>query len=83
MPALVPTHESRQPGYRGQQSKKNCQTRLSPALVYTIDPDTYQIIDSKTYIADLSKAAEWDRTGAQPTWFFEYSASGILSVVEC
>lgn len=50
-------------------------TELNPGWrVYLIDSGSFEIMDSRTYIADMSKAAEWDAQGTTPTWFLEYSA---------
>lgn len=37
---------------------------------YKIHPETFEVMDSVTYIADMSKASTWDR----PEWVKEYSA---------
>ncbi|KAI8616023.1 Metallo-dependent phosphatase-like protein [Chytriomyces sp. MP71] len=48
-------------------------TKLNPGFrVYTVDADTFQVIDSATYIADLNNATSW-KNG--PVWVKEYDAS--------
>ncbi|KAF9096097.1 hypothetical protein BGX29_008745 [Mortierella sp. GBA35] len=50
-------------------------TDLNPGFrTYKVDTGNWNVYDSNTYIADLSKAAEWDATGATPDWHLEYSA---------
>ncbi|KAF9425307.1 hypothetical protein BGZ94_007661 [Podila epigama] len=50
-------------------------TDLNPGFrVYKVDPKTWNVHDSLTYIADLSKAAQWDRENKTPDWHLEYSA---------
>ncbi|KAF9427909.1 hypothetical protein BGZ94_003882 [Podila epigama] len=50
-------------------------TNLNPGFrVYKVDSKSWNVFDSLTYIADLDKAAEWDKTGATPNWHLEYSA---------
>lgn len=40
---------------------------------YLVDPDTFQIMDSITYYANVSETLEWTATGVV-NWQFEYSA---------
>ena len=40
---------------------------------YLVDPETFMVIDSMTYYANVSNAADWDKTGIVD-WQFEYSA---------
>ncbi|KAI1319696.1 hypothetical protein EDD11_003390 [Mortierella claussenii] len=50
-------------------------TDLNPGFrVYKVDTGSWNIYDSQTYVADLSKASVWDATGATPDWHLEYSA---------
>ncbi|KAF9189924.1 hypothetical protein BGZ51_009136 [Haplosporangium sp. Z 767] len=50
-------------------------TDLNPGFrVYKVDTKSWNVFDSETYIANLDKAAEWDKTGATPDWHLEYSA---------
>ncbi|KAG0342553.1 hypothetical protein BG000_003552 [Podila horticola] len=42
--------------------------------VYKVDTKSWNVFDSLTYVADISKGAEWDATGATPDWHLEYSA---------
>ncbi|KAG0251638.1 hypothetical protein BG011_007468, partial [Mortierella polycephala] len=39
-----------------------------------VDTKSWNVFDSETYVANLDKAAEWDKTGATPDWHLEYSA---------
>ncbi|OZJ03452.1 hypothetical protein BZG36_02736 [Bifiguratus adelaidae] len=46
---------------------------LNPGLrFYTVDAKTFEIMDTKTYIADMNKVDEWQEEG--PNWHLEYSA---------
>ncbi|KAJ3300213.1 hypothetical protein HDU76_006143 [Blyttiomyces sp. JEL0837] len=48
-------------------------TNGNPALrIYKIDPDTMQVLDSVTYIANLNNATRWNVSG--PVWELEYTA---------
>ncbi|KAG0067493.1 hypothetical protein BGZ89_006009 [Linnemannia elongata] len=50
-------------------------TDLNPGFrLYKVDTGNWNVYDSNTYVADLSKAATWDATGATPDWHLEYSA---------
>ncbi|KAG0033538.1 hypothetical protein BGZ82_006079 [Podila clonocystis] len=50
-------------------------TDLNPGFrVYKVDPKTWNVHDSLTYIADLRKAAQWDKDNTTPDWHLEYSA---------
>ncbi|KAG0380983.1 MAG: Metallo-dependent phosphatase-like protein [Linnemannia gamsii] len=50
-------------------------TDLNPGFrLYKVDTGNWNVYDSDTYVADLSKAATWDATGATPDWHLEYSA---------
>jgi len=40
---------------------------------YLVDPDTFAVIDSLTYYANISDAGNWTKNG-DVTWEFEYSA---------
>jgi sphingomyelin phosphodiesterase len=40
---------------------------------YLIDPDTFEVMDSITYYADIADTDAWQETG-NVTWQFEYSA---------
>ena len=40
---------------------------------YLVDPDTFQVMDSVTYYANVSNTYEWEAQG-DVTWQFEYSA---------
>ncbi|KAI9233528.1 MAG: Metallo-dependent phosphatase-like protein [Podila humilis] len=42
--------------------------------VYKVDTKSWNVFDSLTYVADISKGSEWDATGATPDWHLEYSA---------
>ncbi|KZP01292.1 sphingomyelin phosphodiesterase [Calocera viscosa TUFC12733] len=54
-------------------------TQLNPGWrAYTVDPSTFEVLDSRTFITDLSRAAELDRTGDEPEWVEEYSAREYL-----
>lgn len=54
-------------------------TELNPGWrVYTVDPATFEVTDAVTYITDLSKAADLDASGDEPTWFKEYSMRDLL-----
>ena len=54
-------------------------SQINPGYsIYSIDPTNYQLIDKKVYIANLSLARTWDRTGGSPQWFQEYSARDYL-----
>ncbi|KAG0348717.1 hypothetical protein BG004_004431 [Podila humilis] len=53
---------------------------LNPGFrVYKVDTKSWNVFDSLTYIANLTKAAEWDATGATPDWHLEYSARAAYS----
>lgn len=43
---------------------------------YLVDPDTFDIIDSVTFYANVSNTNEWEKNG-EVTWEFEYSAREI------
>lgn len=47
--------------------------------VYKVDTKSWNVFDSLTYIADISKGNEWDATGATPDWHLEYSARAAYS----
>ncbi|KAG0243740.1 Metallo-dependent phosphatase-like protein [Mortierella sp. GBAus27b] len=50
-------------------------TNLNPGFrVYKVDTKSWNVFDSQTYIADLSKASQWDASNASPNWHLEYSA---------
>ncbi|KAG0213344.1 hypothetical protein BGX28_004682 [Mortierella sp. GBA30] len=50
-------------------------TDLNPGFrVYKVDSKTWNVFDSKTYVADLTQAASWDASGSSPNWHLEYSA---------
>ena len=54
-------------------------TNLNPGYrVYSIDTDTYQVVDSDTYITDLSLSAKLDQQNRKPTYYKEYSARAYL-----
>ncbi|KZT56588.1 sphingomyelin phosphodiesterase, partial [Calocera cornea HHB12733] len=54
-------------------------TQLNPGWrEYKVHPTTFEIMESYTYIADLSLASEWDAEGIDPEWFLEYSARDYL-----
>ena len=40
---------------------------------YLVDPDTFDVIDSKTFWANISNTNDWQTTG-EVVWEFEYSA---------
>lgn len=53
-------------------------TNLNPGYrIYKIDTGNFEVMDSLTYIADMSKASEWDAQGTTPNWGLEYSARQI------
>jgi sphingomyelin phosphodiesterase len=45
--------------------------------VYKVDAETFEVIDSLTYIADLDNVNEWGDEG--PNWHLEYSAREAYS----
>ncbi|KAJ2955277.1 hypothetical protein NQZ79_g8696 [Umbelopsis isabellina] len=48
-------------------------SKMNPGFrVYKIDAETFDVIDSLTYIADLDKVEEWGEEG--PNWHLQYSA---------
>ncbi|KAG0087646.1 hypothetical protein BGZ92_007138 [Podila epicladia] len=50
-------------------------TDLNPGFrVYKVDPKTWNVHDSLTYIADMRKAVQWDKDNTTPDWHLEYSA---------
>ncbi|KAF9917475.1 hypothetical protein BX616_000875 [Lobosporangium transversale] len=50
-------------------------TNLNPGFrVYEVDTKSWNVFDSRTYIANLDQAANWDATGGTPNWHLEYSA---------
>ena len=57
-------------------------TDLNPGFrIYTVDRETWSVIDHRTIITDLSKAAELDASNAQPTWYQSYSARSLYGTV--
>jgi sphingomyelin phosphodiesterase len=52
----------------------NAWTNLNAGFRYYLaDPDTFDIIDSVTYYANVSNTNQWEQTG-EVVWEFEYSA---------
>ncbi|KAG0356158.1 hypothetical protein BG005_004925 [Podila minutissima] len=50
-------------------------TDLNPGFrVYKVDPKTWNVHDSLTYIADMRKAAQRYKDNSTPNWHIEYSA---------
>ncbi|KAG0024444.1 hypothetical protein BGZ81_007716 [Podila clonocystis] len=55
-------------------------TNLNPGFrVYKVDTKSWNVFDSLTYVADISKGVEWDATEATPDWHLEYSAREAYS----
>ncbi|EJU03163.1 sphingomyelin phosphodiesterase [Dacryopinax primogenitus] len=50
-------------------------TQLNPGWrAYTVDPQTFEILDSRTFVTDLSLASELDEKGTEPVWEEAYGA---------
>ncbi|CAM0138790.1 unnamed protein product [Umbelopsis sp. WA50703] len=53
-------------------------SKMNPGFrVYKVDAETFEVIDSLTYIADLDNVNEWGDEG--PNWHLEYSAREAYS----
>ncbi|KAL1923878.1 uncharacterized protein VTP21DRAFT_6913 [Calcarisporiella thermophila] len=42
--------------------------------VYKVDAETFTVVDSLTYYADISQASKWEKNDEEPEWKLEYSA---------